>query len=566
MPLSNSIPPAIDENYADYIFNYSASIAYLESLQQLYPVNVVNDTYAIIYAPLPETSQVSINSYVYGSVPKYYVPMDTQSMNASGISRLHNQPYIPLRGDGIVVAVIDSGIDYTNRIFRNNDGSTRIAYLWDQTIISENTPQKFDYGTEYTREDIDLALLSSDPFHIVPSTDTSGHGTFITGIAAGGENITERFIGAAPNATIIAVKLKPAKQYIHDYFLLPTDALVYQEDDIMTALSYIKDCARRLGDIPVSICIPLGTSLGAHLGSSPLANYANSLNRQSLTAVSVAGGNEGNAGHHYSSEIEASVGSEDVELRVGESENGFTMELWADSPATQSISIQSPSGEIQPLFLAPPYSEQTLHFVFLNTVILVNFILIENQSGRQVVMFRFSNPAPGIWKFILQNRNSHKMTFHMWLPVTPLISEDTYFLRSSPYTTITAPGNADNVITAVAYDYRNDSIYLNSSRGFSPDNTIVPTLAAPGVDIIGPLPGNKYTTRSGTSIAAAHVCGAAALFLEWAIIYENVPLLNGTGVKNYLIRGTRRPRNLEYPNPTWGYGILDLYNVLESLT
>lgn len=566
MPLSNSLPPAMNEDYADFIFNYSASVSYLEYLQQFYPVSVINDTYAIIYVPFSESMQTPINSYGYGSIPKYYVPMDTQSMNASGITRLHNHPYIPLRGNGVAVAVIDSGIDYTSKIFRNNDGSSRISYLWDQTIASENPPPQFDYGTEYTNADLNKALNNSEPFEIVPSQDISGHGTFTAGIAAGGENVSERFIGAAPDATLIIVKLKPAKQYIHNYFLLPEDALVYQEDDIMTALSYVKDCAHRLGDIPVSICIPLGTSLGAHLGSSPLANYVNSLNRQSLTAVSVAGGNEGNTGHHYTSEIEGSVGSEEVELKVDEQEHGFTLELWGDSPATQSITLQSPSGEMQPLFLVPPYSEQTLRFVFLNTTILVNFILIENQSGRQLVMFRFENPAPGIWKFILQNRNSHKITFHMWLPVTPLISENTYFLRSSPYTTITAPGNAGNVITAVAYDYRNDSIYLNSSRGFSPDNTIVPTLAAPGVDIIGPLPGDRYTTRSGTSIAAAHVCGAAALFLEWAIVYENIPLLNGTGVKNYLIRGTRRPRNLEYPNPQWGYGILDLYNVFTSLT
>ncbi len=566
MPSSNSLPPAMDENYADFIFNYSASVSYLEYLQQFYTTNVINDTYAIIYTPLIEAAQMPINSYGYGSIPKYYVPLDTDSMNASGITRLQNHPYIPLRGNGIAVAIIDSGIDYTNEVFRNNDGTSRIAYLWDQTIVSENTPPELDYGTEYTKADIDNALQSESPFDIVPSQDTSGHGTFTAGIVAGGENVSERFIGAAPNATLIVVKLKPAKKYIYDHFFLPNDVLVYQEDDIMTALSYVKNCARRLGEIPLSICIPLGTNLGAHLGTSPLGNYVNALNRQSQIVVSVAGGNEGNARHHFSSSIESSVGSEEVELKIGEQEHGFTMEIWGDSPATQGVTIQSPSGEMQPLFLVPPYSEQTLRFVFLNTIIFVNFVLIENQSGSQLIMLRFSNPAPGIWKFIMQNRNSHKITFHMWLPITPLISADTYFLRSSPYTTITSPGNADNVITAVAYDYRDDSIYLNSSRGFSPDNTIVPTLAAPGVDIIGPLPGNRFTTRSGTSVAAAHVCGAAALLLEWAIINDNVPLINGTGVKNYLIRGTRRPRNMEYPNPEWGYGILDLYNVLETLT
>lgn len=566
MPSSNLLPAAMDETYGDFIFNYSASLSYLEYLQQFYPTNVINDTYAIVYAPLSETLQMPLNSYSYGSFPNYYVPMDSQSMNASGITRLQNQPYIPLKGTGTAIAIIDSGIDYTNRIFRNSDGTSRIAYLWDQTIVSENTPPRLNYGTEYTKADIDNALQSENPFDIVPSADALGHGTFIAGIAAGSENIQEQFIGAAPEATLIVVKLKPAKQYIHDFFFLPDDALIYQEDDVMTALSYVKNCAHRLGEIPLSICIPLGSNMGAHLGTSPLATFADSLNRQSQVAVSVAGGNEGNARHHFTSSIEPSVGVTEVELRVGELQQGFTLELWGDSPTTQEVTLQSPSGEMRPLFLEPPYSQQTLRFVFVNTIVFVNFILIENQSGRQLVLFRFNKPAPGIWKFMIQNKTSHTVTFHMWLPVTPLTSDDTYFLRSSPYNTITEPGNAKNVITAVAYNYRDDSIYLNSSRGFSPDNTIVPTLTAPGVDIKGPLPNNRYTTRSGTSIAAAHVCGAASLFLEWAIIYGNIPFINGTGIKNYFIRGTRRPRNIEYPNPEWGFGILDLYNVFQTIT
>lgn len=565
MPSSNSLPPAVNENYADFIFNYSASKSYLEYLQQSYPTNVINDTYAIIYAPLSEVSPLSVYSYSYGSLPKYYVPMDFQSMNASGITRLHNQPYIPLRGSGVAVAIIDSGIDYTNEVFRNTDGSSRIACIWDQTIVSENTPALFDYGTEFTNEQINAALAEDDPFSVVPSVDSSGHGTFTAGIAAGGENTSQRFVGAAPESPLIIVKLKPAKQYIYDFFMLPKDVIVYQEDDVMAALSYVRHCAYQLGEIPVSICLPFGSNIGAHIGSSPLAQYANSLNRLSQIAISVAGGNEGNARHHYSSDIEPVIGYHEVELNVADNEQGFTIELWSNSPTTHNITLQSPSGETHPLYLTTPYSEQTLRFVFLNTTVLVTFIFIENQSGYQLIMMRFRNPAAGLWKFTIENDSSHKVNFHMWLPVTPLISEGTYFLRSSPYTTITAPGNADNVITAVAYNHVDGSIYLNSSRGFSPDNTIVPTLAAPGVDVTGPLPGNRFTTRSGTSIAAAHVCGAAALFFEWAIVNENIPLISGIGVKNYFIRGTRRPRNMEYPNPEWGYGILDLYHVLENL-
>lgn len=567
MPESNlPISPAMDENYADLIFNYSASRPLLEELLTNYNVTIINNNFAVIHIPLEEFSQLQLNSSNYVSIPKCLAPMDTQSLNASGITRLHNHPYIPLRGNNVAVAIIDSGIDYTNELFRNPDGSSRIAYLWDQTIVSDHPPTQFNYGAEYTKEDIDNALASDTPLELVSSVDTDGHGTFISGIAAGGENIAEQFMGAAPESTLIVVKLKPAKQYLRQYFVIPEDAVAYQEDDIMTALSYVRRCAIDLGEMPVSICIPLGTSMGAHIGGMPLSQYINRLNTFSQTAVTVAAGNEGNSRHHYSAGIDPTLGFDEVELRVGENESGFTMEFWGNSPSSYTVTLLSPSGEEEELLLLPTSSAQTLRFVFLKTIIFVNFILIENQSGRQLIMFRFVNPAPGIWKFTIQSSNIQTDTFHMWLPVTSFLSEETYFLRPSPFTTVTSPGNANNAITATAYDYRDDSIYLNASRGFNANNVVTPSFAAPGVNIIGPLPNGRFTTRSGTSIAAAHTCGAIALFLEWAIVEKNVPYLNGIGLKNYLIRGARRPRLLEHPNQEWGYGILDLYNVFESLT
>ena len=567
MPENNRpLPPAVDENYANFIFNYNASPSYLSYLTQTYQVSVINSTFAIVYVPLEDFETFASNSYIYGSIPKCYAPMDVESMNASGITRIQNQPYIPLTGNGIAVAIIDSGIDYTNPLFRNNDGTTRIARIWDQTIQSDNPPENFSYGTEYTSRDINLALSSETPLEQLPSTDTEGHGTFISGIVAGNEDVENRFIGAAFNATIIVVKLKPAKRYLRELFLISETATAYQEDDIMAALTYARLAAFQLNDIPLSLCLPLGTNSGAHLGTSPLAVYCNSLNRLYQTVISVAAGNEGNARHHYSADLEPSNTYYDIEINVAAEEQGFSLELWGSSPTSHDLIIQSPSGERQEIFLTPPYSTQTIDFIFINTIVYVNFFLIENQSGKQLIFFRFLSPAPGLWKFQIRNNNPYKTSIQMWLPVTSFLSGDTYFLRPSPFVTVTEPGNADDIISVAAYDYRDDSIYINSSRGFSADNTIVPTFAAPGVNIKGPGLNGRYTTRSGTSIAAAHACGASALFLEWAILLQNAPLVNGIGVKNYLIRGTRRSPSLEYPNQEWGYGILDLYQVFESLT
>lgn len=563
---SNSLSPALDENYASVIINYGASQTLLNTLMESYTVYVINDTYAILYLPVDTPSLFPMVPSGYGSIPKCYAPMDMQSLNASGITNLHNHPYIPLRGNGVAVVIIDSGIDYTNPLFRNNDGSTRIAYLWDQTIENGTPPERFRFGSEYTSEDIDAALESDNPYEVLSSRDDTGHGTFLSGVAAGSESLEERFLGVAPEAKLIVVKLKPAKQYLRDLFFISQNATVYQEDDIMMALSYAKDCGSRLSDISLSICLAMGTNMGAHSGTSPLSSYCNSLNRLSPLALSVAAGNEGNARHHYSETLEVSQEYHPVEFIVADGEQGFSMEFWGNSPTSHNFILQSPTGERQPLVLQPPFAMQTLRFIFVNTVVYINFSLVENQSGQQLILFRFSNPAPGLWRLLVRNNSPFDVTVQLWLPVTSFLSGDTYFLRPSPYTTVTAPGNAENVITATAYDYRDDSLYLNAGRGFSTNNNIVPTLAAPGVDIIGPLPNNRFSTRSGTSIAAAHTCGAAALFLEWAIVKGNLPFANGTIVKNYFIRGSRRPRDLVYPNREWGYGILDLYNVFESLT
>ncbi|MDE6313831.1 MAG: S8 family peptidase [Lachnospiraceae bacterium] len=563
---SNSISPAVDENYASFIINYGASITFLERLKQMYTVYVISDTYAIIYLPIEEANLSSSAAYGYGSIPKCYAPMDLSSVNASGITRLQTHPFVPLRGNGVAIAMIDSGIDYTNPLFRNNDGSTRIAYLWDQTIESGTPPELFPFGSEYTADDINAALESNTPLEVLPSRDTDGHGTFLSGIAAGSENIEERFIGVAPESMLMVVKLKPAKTYLRDFFFITENATVYQEDDIMMALAYVKSCASRLSDIALSICLPFGTNMGSHTGSSSLSSYCNILSRLSPLVLSVAGGNEGNARHHYSETLEVSQEYHPVEFRVGDNVQGFSMEFWGDAPTSHSFIFQSPSGERQTLVLRPPYGEQNIRFIFVNTIIYINFALVENQTGRQLILFRFSNPAPGLWRLLVRNNTPFPVKIQLWLPVTSFLSDETYFLRPSPYTTITEPGNAENMITATAYDYRNDSLYLNAGRGFSADDSIVPTLAAPGVDIIGPLPNGRFVTRSGTSIAAAHTCGAAALFLEWSVVNQNLPFINGTSVKNYFIRGSRRPKDLQYPNPEWGYGILDLYNVFESLT
>ena len=558
--------PAQSEHFGDFIVKYMQNV---ENTMELFPgttFQAINEIFGILYVPLENTGELEITGTSYNSIPKCYTYMDMEAAGASGITRLHDHPYLKLRGKGTAVAVIDSGIDYQNEVFRNAGGS-RIAYLWDQSLEEESDmgAAKVPYGRLFRKRDIDLALDSENPFSIVPSRDTNGHGTALAGIAAGNMVQGENFTGAAPEATLIIIKVKPAKQYLRNFYLYPPEAEVFQEDDVMMAIAFAIRLAKELG-VPLSICVGIGSSQGAHLGTNALSQYVDYVANFSQVSVSVAAGNEGNTRNHstgiFSQEREKIV----TELRVAEREQGFTMEFWGEPPEIYELSIQSPTGEILEVSSSIGSRTQELSFVFVETKVYVNYILIERQTGYSLVYIRFFHPASGIWKIFTQGKNKQNVQFHMWLPVEGLISQDTYFLEPSPYTTVTAPGDARNSITATAYQHRDGSIYIAAGRGYTPDGMVTPHLAAPGVNVKVPLVRGGFGIRSGTSISAAQTAGIAALLFEWAIIRNNQPFFTGSSVKYYLQRGARREENMQYPNPEWGYGRVDLYHTFELLT
>ena len=558
--------PAQSEHFGDFIVKYMQNV---ENTMELFPgttFQAVNEIFGILYVPLENTGELEITGTSYNSIPKCYTYMDMEAAGASGITRLHDHPYLKLRGKGTAVAVIDSGIDDQNEVFQNAGGS-RIAYLWDQSLEEESDmgAAKVPYGRLFRKRDIDLALDSENPFSIVPSRDTNGHGTALAGIAAGNMVQGENFTGAAPEATLIIIKVKPAKQYLRNFYLYPPEAEVFQEDDVMMAIAFAIRLAKELG-VPLSICVGIGSSQGAHLGTNALSQYVDYVANFSQVSVSVAAGNEGNTRNHstgiFSQEREKIV----TELRVAEREQGFTMEFWGEPPEIYELSIQSPTGEILEVSSSIGSRTQELSFVFVETKVYVNYILIERQTGYSLVYIRFFHPASGIWKIFTQGKNKQNVQFHMWLPVEGLILQDTYFLEPSPYTTVTAPGDARNSITATAYQHRDGSIYIAAGRGYTPNGMVTPHLAAPGVNVKVPLVRGGFGIRSGTSISAAQTAGIAALLFEWAIIRNNQPFFTGSSVKYYLQRGARREENMQYPNPEWGYGRVDLYHTFELLT
>lgn len=563
----DQILPAQDENFRNYIVRYNQNVNGTARYESNRYFQIIDELFGVIYVPPSQIPEPLISSYSYFSVPKCYTYMDQGSLGASGITRLHDHPYLKLRGAGNLIAVIDSGIDWRHEAFRNGN-RTKILCIWDQN--ASGTPSEgVPYGRVFTREEINRALTSPDDVEELPPLDENGHGTMLAGTAAGNMIPEQGFSGAAPEAELVVVKLKQAKKYLREFYLISPSAEVFQEDDIMLAISYVVKTAFRYQK-PLSVCIGLGSSLGAHRGEGPLSQYVGSVANFTQNAVAVAAGNEGLARHHYMGMINETNPRDILELRVGKPESlyGFSMEFWGESPDFYNVVIQSPTGERLPVSSALKNSTQELSFVFVETKVLVNYIPIERRSGNTLIFFRFLHPAEGIWKLETESRLNSPAMFHVWLPVQGMISEETYFLEASPDYTITAPGDAPNGMTATAYQYRDNSLYIQASRGYNTDNLVKPDFAAPGVDIKVPLAGplGGYGTASGTSLAAAQTAGAAALLFEWANIRGNEPFFFGNSVKNYLRRGAVREENMTYPNKEWGYGRINLYHTFELLT
>lgn len=501
----------------------------------------------------------------YQTQPKLYTLADSTSMDASGITRLRNQPYLGLTGTNVLIGLIDTGIDYTHPAFRYSDGSSRIVGIWDQTIQTGEPPAGILYGSEYQKEMIDEALALDNPYELVPSRDENGHGTFLAGIAAGGEDVENDFTGAAPLASIAMVKLKEAKPYLREYYRVSEDAYAVQENDIMIGIKYLLDTAVRL-NMPLVILLGLGTNLGGHENSTYLSNLIADISTYIGLATIIAGGNEGNEAAHYRGIFSIGEMPQTVEFTVAEDSSGFTMELWTRLPVSVSLGIISPTGErIQEMAVRPGRHED-FRFVFEDTVISVDYIVPFGLEGDNVIFLRFINPTPGLWRMLVRgNYINPQDSFDIWMPVREFMGEGTYFLRPDPFITLTDPANVPEGITVTAYNHRDNSLYLRAGRGYTRENAIKPELAAPGVDIFGPQPGGTYTVRSGSSIAAAHVAGAVALILEWGIVKGNMFSMDTGSIKNYLIRGAQRNPDVTYPNRELGYGLLDLYSTFEQI-
>ncbi len=515
---------------------------------------IIYENYAIITIDKTKIPRLTAYPQVeHIELPKNLYFELNSSLISSCIPSVQRSDGFNLSGRGVIVAIIDSGIDYMHPDFRNSDGTSRILFIWDQTQTG-TPPVGFYSGAEYNNQQINNAILSENPYQVVPSRDTNGHGTAVAGIAAGngrGSGGTNR--GVAFEADIIAVKVG-YKGY--ESFARSTE--------LMRALKYVIDKAKRFGK-PICINMSFGMNNGSHQGDSLFETFISEISLNWKTSIIIPTGNEGSAGHHYHGQIKSNEVQE-IEFFVGPGIETTYLSLWKNFVDEFAVEIIFPDGATSGVINIENQTKTIRRPTFTLNVF---YGQPSHYSASQEVFFNVTATqgplAPGIVRLRLIASNIVDGNFDAWLPTLEEVGDETFFSDSSVYNTLTIPSTAEKVVRVAGYNARVGNIALFSGRGDIGNMNTYPDVAAPSIDILTTKTGGGYDSFTGTSVAAPFVTGSAALMMQWGIINNNDPYLYGQRLRAFLRIGAERRENIIYPNASFGYGTLCLYNTMNFL-
>lgn len=487
-----------------------------------------------------------------------YIDIGLGKVCAGTISNPNSAFYVT--GEGVLLAVIDSGIDYAHPDFIDDQGRSRITYLWDQTL--EGTPPEgFSNGVVFTREQINEALSKStkeEQLEVVPSQDSIGHGTALAGIAAGNGRGS---VGRSNKGIAIACDLIIVKLGVKDN-QRPRDI------EVMQGIHYAIEKAVEL-KMPLVILVGCGNNLTGHNGTSPLELYMEARSENWICNMVVGTGNEGNRGSHTSGQVQEGQ-SQNTQLVIEGGLTSYACCIWKHFSDEMSLVIQAPNGEKTDVLSLLTVNRA---YLFDQTAVLINFSEPVTNGGQQEIYILFQGQGgasinTGIWNLLLSGDSILQGQYHIWGSIVTQITNLTRFLNPDLNITLTSPATTQKVTSVAAYNGTTMQIAPFSGRGFTIDQKVKPDITAPGVSITVPssTEGTLYTTLSGTSAASAFIAGAYVIMMAYGILQLGNVNLYGETLKIYLLRMANRPSiNAPYPNNRWGYGILCLEAALNNM-
>jgi len=558
-----------DPNYYHYIVQYQGNIEEEVSKQPGYYVTIINDKYAIISSDRELELNVEepiFSSIVYVALPDVFTLQEISPTEASQANFLQLDLPLRLTGIGVTVAIIDTGIDYLNEEFIKENGETKIEYIWDQTINltekDENT--LVPYGTVYTKNNIQEAINAfkegKSPYEIVQTKDEIGHGTNMAGIiGAVGKNPNLK--GVVPDCDFVVVKLSENSTYKK---LFNVQMPIFDIVAVFTALEFLYRYSL-INNKPVVIYFPLGSNLGSHKGNGILEQYMESICTNSGIAIVTGTGNQGASGTHTSGAMKEVNEDRTIQLYISTEQKNIVTDIWIDSPNIMSLAVISPSGESTETISAEINVVETYSFIFENTSIKVNYYLPEEHTGDQLIRIRFFNLKEGVWRLKLTGESILDGKFNAWIPQEGISVGGTRFIFSDPYGTSMNPSTSNYLITAAAYNQNNNTILSYSGIALLDDYIDKIDVAAGGVNALTVAPNNTTAIVNGTSVAAAILAGACAMLFQWGIVEGNYPNIYSQTIKTYIARGAVERSGDAYPNPQWGYGILNILKMFQNM-
>ncbi|AIY79425.1 peptidase S8 and S53 subtilisin kexin sedolisin [Clostridium botulinum] len=531
--------------------------------------DILTNTIGVISLPYEYLDQVLIDvpSIKFIDFRSMSVLQDISPNSIDQILAIKKNPYLNLTGKGVLVGIVDTGIDYLNNEFIREDGTSRVAAIWDQTI-QDIKDESVYLGNIYSNEEINKAINAykgnEDPYAIVPSKDEIGHGTEMAGII-GARGYNGDFQGVANDCEFVIVKLLESLNFQK---ILQSNNVkytpVYNSSEIVAGIEYLKNFSVKMNK-PMVIYLGVGTTEGSHDGNNLISKYLTSIASVRGIALVAGVGNEGAAEGHASGVIKNIGEIDTMELNIPREMRNFSFQIWVKRPNKMSLNVISPTGEESSFIQAKRNKREEINFVFSNTKLKINYYMPEDFSGHEVIQVIFKDINPGIWKFALRGDYISDGEYNAWLQPVITLPENIKFLEPDPFSTLTIPSTARKVVTVAYHGLVNESLIATSGKGFNTNGLINPDISTVGINILTTKALGETTLVSGSSAATAVIAGGCALLLQWGIIDGNDTTMYSTKIRSYLIYGAYRKPELTYPNRESGYGSFDLlgtFNVI----
>lgn len=561
----------VDEDNENYIIEYLGNVIEGFSKIDYASVWVTSPIFAVASVKKGMVDQLlkDVEEIIYLEKSFPFTFPKLEKIDSKEYYNFLNGEKLEYTGEGVIVGIIGSGIDYLNPRFTFENNESRILAIWDQTLDGGKIPEFSFYGTLFLKDDINKAInaniFGENPYNIVPHIDETGYGTELAGIVGGRKLFTEDpFISVAPSCEYAIVKLKEAKKTtLMLNGVEEVDVPVYEGTDIRFALRYFADLQATIKR-PVVVYLPLGTNLGGHDGFSPLERDIDYYVASRGFTIVTNTGDEGLSSTHTSGALTVTEDKKEIEINVGEGQKNLYVSIWLLRPDKISIGIIPPVGE--PIERIPAVftdGEEIFYNISGSKATIKYFI--STSTGDQFVMVFIENVISGLWKIILNGDYIVNGRYDAWLFQRVLLKPGTRFLNPDPFITLTIPSTAFNIISTACFDSKDNSPNPISGWGFTRDNRVQPSVCSASNNILTTGLNGKDVIVNGVSAGGAIISGAAALLMEWGIIKKNDLNMYTPKVKTYLIRGTNRLENIHYPNELCGFGRFSFEEMFKSL-